>query len=289
MPPTWSMTSFSALIAGHEAERPDYDAVAGSPPLVRSSHSGRDLSDFPRGARAGRCLHTVFERIDFTQRARADVDPIIAGALAEHGFPVTWSEAVRTTIERVCSTPLDLAATVRLGDVLPAARLDELEFTHPVASLDVATLRRVLLAHGYDRAPFADAVTGLEFRHVHGFMKGFIDCVFECGGRYLLLDYKSNWLGATLDDYAAARLPAVIARERYFLQYLIYAVVVHRLLRLRLVDYDYDRHFGGVYYLFLRGIDPRRGAATGVFHDRPSRALVEALDDVMATGGAGRP
>ena len=71
---------------------------------------------------------------------------------------------------------------------------------------------------------------------------------------------------------------AVIARETYWLQYLIYTVVLHRLLQQRLPAYDYDVHVGGVLYLFLRGMDPARGAACGVFHDRPARALVEALD-----------
>ena len=69
-----------------------------------------------------------------------------------------------------------------------------------------------------------------------------------------------------------------MARESYWLQYLIYTLVLHRLLRLRLPAYDYDAHVGGVFYLFLRGMTPARGAACGVFHDRPSRALVDALD-----------
>jgi exodeoxyribonuclease V beta subunit len=109
-------------------------------------------------------------------------------------------------------------------------------------------------------------------------MRGFIDLIFEADGRYWLVDYKSNWLGPTLDDYRADRLPPAMARDAYWLQYLIYTVVLHRLLRLRLPGYDYDTHVGGVFYLFLRGIHPERGAASGVFHDRPSRALVEALD-----------
>src|SRR5262249_13004044 len=138
--------------------------------------------------------------------------------------------------------------------------------------------RGLLRAGGFADGPLADAVDALAFTSVSGFMRGFIDLVFEAEGRYWIADYKSNWLGRTLDDYRAERLPPVMARASYRLQYLIYIVVLHRLLRLRLPAYDYDAHVGGVFYLFLRGMTPDLGPASGVFHDRPSRALVEALD-----------
>ena len=117
-----------------------------------------------------------------------------------------------------------------------------------------------------------------------GYMKGFIDLVFETEGRYYLVDYKSNWLGMNIEDYHATRLPAVISQAGYPLQYLLYTVAVHRYLRHRLASYDYDRDFGGVYYLFLRGMNARRGADYGVFYRRPERALVEALDRYFLTG-----
>ena len=100
------------------------------------------------------------------------------------------------------------------------------------------------------------------------------------------MDYKSNWLGAEPAAYRRSRLDEAMARESYVLQYLIYIVALHRYLRLRLPDYDYERHFGGVFYLFLRGMDPALGSDCGVFRDRPSLALVEALDALMATGRA---
>ncbi|MGH8534410.1 MAG: hypothetical protein ACREV1_17265, partial [Gammaproteobacteria bacterium] len=80
------------------------------------------------------------------------------------------------------------------------------------------------------------------------------------------------------------RLPAVVSHAGYPLQYLLYTVAMHRYLRHRLTSYDYDRHFGGVYYLFLRGMDARRGADYGIFNRRPERALVEALDRYFLTG-----
>jgi exodeoxyribonuclease V beta subunit len=128
----------------------------------------------------------------------------------------------------------------------------------------------------------ADSLQRLRFQASAGFMHGFIDLVFEAAGRYYLADYKSNFLGATPDGYRLTQLNEVMAREQYPLQYLIYTVAVHRYLQTRLPDYDYERHFGGAYYLFLRGMDPALGHRCGVFFDRPKRALVEALDHQLS-------
>ncbi|MEJ2687100.1 MAG: hypothetical protein P8124_07800 [Gammaproteobacteria bacterium] len=84
--------------------------------------------------------------------------------------------------------------------------------------------------------------------------------------------------------YGPGQLTAAMGQHGYSLQYLIYAVALHRYLRRRVSDYSYERCFGGVYYLFLRGMDPERGNRTGVFHDRPAAALIEALDSYLDRG-----
>ncbi len=208
-------------------------------------------------------------------------DPMADGPVLQRS--AARALAAGTTLARVLATPLDAAGRLRLVDVPRARRLDELEFYYPLERFDDAGLRRLLRAHGLGAGPFAAAVDRLRFEAATGFMKGFIDLVFEADGRWWLVDYKSNRLGDGPDAYAADRLPEVMARHAYFLQYLVYTLVLHRMLRLRLPGYDYERHVGGVFYLFLRGMDPARGPASGVFHDAPPRALVEALDRFVAT------
>jgi exodeoxyribonuclease V beta subunit len=117
-------------------------------------------------------------------------------------------------------------------------------------------------------------------------MKGFIDLVFEHEGRFYLLDYKSNWLGAGIDCYRPPELRAEIGRREYYLQYLLYTLALHRYLHRRLPGYRYEQHFGAVYYLFLRGMDPALGAGQGVFRDRPASHLVEAMDSYFGGGVA---
>jgi exodeoxyribonuclease V beta subunit len=273
----WRVSSFTALVADRAGEIPDHDAAPDPGPAAGET-AERTRFTFPGGTRAGSCLHAIFERVDF-----ADPDPerrreFVAQELRRFGFSPDWLPVVDDMLGQVLATPLDDGGRIRLEGVSRARRLDELEFTYPLADFDAAALREVLRTEGLADGAFAGAIDELAFTRVSGFMRGFIDLVFEHGGRYWIVDYKSSWLGPTLDDYAPDRLPPVMARESYWLQYLIYTMVLHRLLRLRLRDYDYDAHVGGVFYLFLRGMTPARGPSCGVFHDRPSRALVAALD-----------
>jgi exodeoxyribonuclease V beta subunit len=121
-----------------------------------------------------------------------------------------------------------------------------------------------------------------------GFMKGYIDLVFAFEGRWYVADWKSNWLGASHAHYAPERLAAVMHAERYDLQYRLYAVALHRHLASRLAGYAYDSHFGGVYYLFVRGMQPVNGSRTGVHFARPERAELERLSARFA-GAEARP
>jgi exodeoxyribonuclease V beta subunit len=113
-------------------------------------------------------------------------------------------------------------------------------------------------------------------------LQGFIDLVFEHCGRYYVVDYKSNHLGDTPDDYSREALRRAMLEHHYDLQYLIYTLAVHRYLKLRLPGYDYDANFGGVYYLFIRGMDPHHEERRGVYFDRPEKWLIEKLDALFA-------
>jgi exodeoxyribonuclease V beta subunit len=279
----WRMTSFTALAADAGAELPDYDALAR--PLVLEPHTPepRTIFTFPRGVRAGRCFHAMFERLDFTQQARCMLDGLVAQCLAEHGFDILWVPVVAAMMERVLTAPLNESGGLSLHRIAPDRRLTELEFYYPVAGLTCEGLQRVLSVHGFTVARHREEIERLSFAPTRGYMKGFIDLVFEAEGRYYLVDYKSHWLGNTAEAYRVEALHQVMAHERYDLQYLIYTLAVHRYLRLRLPGYDYDTHFGGVLYLFVRGIDSAF-PTHGIFHDRPAKHLIEALDTFLATG-----
>ena len=168
---------------------------------------------------------------------------------------------------------------MKLSEVSDSKRLIELEFTYPVEILEARTFEELLARHGEQARVRRRPATG-------GFIKGFVDLVFAHEERFYIADYKSNWLGDGQGDYAAERLPGVMEHESYNLQYLLYTVALHRFLNLRLPAYDYDKHFGGVFYLFMRGMNPTLGSEFGVFSHVPDRSLISDMDDYFRGKGA---
>lgn len=279
---TWRVTSFSALAHERPAETPDYDAGTRETEFDIGVES-RDIYAFPRGARTGRCLHAIFEEIDFAAADRTALERVVARALAAHDFPGHWLDVVSDMVARVLATPLDDTGVLRLERIGSDRRLNELEFYYPIARLSDVGLKGLLLDWSFPD-DIRSRIGTLQFAPAQGYMKGYIDLVFEADGRYYLADYKSNWLGPSPTSYRQLDLSKAMAREAYYLQYLVYCVALHRYLGMRLGRYDYEEHFGGVRYLFLRGMDPRLGAANGVYADRPPRGLIESLDRYLARG-----
>jgi exodeoxyribonuclease V beta subunit len=196
-----------------------------------------------------------------------------------------WAPVVEALVSNVLDTLLDEAGTLRLRDIALTERLNELEFHYPIARLDASALRVVLSSFDDHRG----AGDGLTFEPTRGLMRGFIDLVFRHAGRFYIVDYKSNHLGARLEAYAREGLRQAIQQHRYDLQYLLYTLALHRYLRQRVASYDYDRHFGGVYYLFLRGMRAAEGPRYGVWYDRPPRRLIERLDVLFGTARQATP
>uniref|UniRef100_A0A8W7P118 PD-(D/E)XK endonuclease-like domain-containing protein n=1 Tax=Anopheles coluzzii TaxID=1518534 RepID=A0A8W7P118_ANOCL len=274
----WRVASFTSLTHGRSSkanERPDHDG--GLPELP--AEGGELLAvespfAFPRGARAGSCLHAMFENIDFGM-SDAQLEPVVAQQLRRHGFADSWQPAAMQLLRQTLDA--ELAPGVRLAGVPAERRLVEMEFTLPVRQLDVAALRRVLSDPASGLAePLRAAAAGLDFRTVRGYLKGFVDLVFEADGLVYLVDYKSNHLGDQATDYAPDCLVQSVAREHYYLQYLIYCVALRRYFSAR--GRDFAACFGGVRYLYLRGMGM---AGMGIWHDQPAQALLAELDGLL--------
>ncbi|MBI3396166.1 MAG: PD-(D/E)XK nuclease family protein, partial [Spirochaetia bacterium] len=100
-----------------------------------------------------------------------------------------------------------------------------------------------------------------------GYIRGFVDLIFRSGDKFYILDWKSNFIP---DGYSRPALEDVMQSHRYHLQASIYVTAVVKWLRSRVPDFDYDRSFGGVFYLFLRGMSPK-DPESGVYAFRPTR------------------
>ncbi|MBL0575808.1 exodeoxyribonuclease V subunit beta [Aeromonas hydrophila] len=234
---------------------------------------------FPKGARPGTLLHSLFETIDFQSAGGDSLAEHIATLLAQDGFDESWAPVLQQQVEAVLDTPLEtgFGEPVRLRDLAPERKQVELEFFLPMGRVTAPALTALCQQHD----PLSRGNKPLSFATVQGMLKGFIDLVFEWQGRWYLLDYKSNHLGMSPADYSRPALERAMAEHRYDLQYQLYSLALHRLLTLRLPGYDFEQHFGGVFYLFLRGMPQG-----GIFHTRPSRELVQGLDRLFGEGAA---
>jgi exodeoxyribonuclease V beta subunit len=277
----WRISSFSALVSDkvHGEEGTDYDAATSVGPEdpLRMIEEPAGIFAFPKGAKAGTFLHDVFEHLDFCSAVGPSREDLVKEKLAQYGYDLSWLEIVCGMLDKVLRVPLDPGRQdFCLSRVRMEERLNELGFYFPLKALPPETLRRIL-AGGDLRQEVPERIERLNFSPLRGFMKGFVDMVFRFEDRYYLVDWKSNFLGASVEDYALENLTRAMEENLYTLQYTFYTLALNQYLRVRVQGYDYDRHFGGVYYVFLRGVDPGRGPGFGVYRDKPRRELIEAL------------
>ena len=324
---TWRRTSYSSLtrvepaVAPGVGSEPEEVPLDDEPALPVGDPAPSDpglatpspMAELPVGADFGSLVHGVLEHAD------PDADDLaseLRGHLDEQlvRWPVDVDpDLLVAALVAVIDTPLgSLAGGATLRDVPLRDRLRELDFELPLAGGDlgltgdvtvgdVAPLLRRHLPEGDPVRGFASALDRPELggQSLRGYLTGSIDVVLRVRGpgspdgevRYLVVDYKTNWLGPravplTAASYVPEALDAAMGHSDYPLQALLYAVVLHRFLRWRQPGYDPERHLGGVLYLYLRGMcGPETplvgGEPCGVFAWRPPVALVEELSDLL--------
>ncbi|EKF24988.1 exodeoxyribonuclease V, beta subunit [Mycolicibacterium hassiacum DSM 44199] len=317
----WRRTSYSGLIrvresapVSSEPEVIELDDEAAEIPVTAEA-VGADMpspmADLPTGAKLGTLVHAVLEHAD---PFAADLAAELEAKIREHSrwWPVDIPPAeLAAAMVPMHDTPLGpLADGLTLRRIGLRDRMREMEFEFPLAGgdlrtdapdirlADVGRLLTELLPADDVLAPYAERLTTppLAGQPLRGYLTGSVDAVLRINGRYLVVDYKTNWLGdpsrpLTAADYARPRLVEAMLHSDYPLQALLYSVVLHRFLRWRLTDYHPEQHLGGVLYLFLRGMcGPDTpvvdGHPAGVFSWRPPAALITALSDLLDAGEA---
>jgi len=106
-----------------------------------------------------------------------------------------------------------------------------------------------------------------------------MDLFFRYKGKYYILDWKSNFLGFTISDYQTENVEEAMTDSNYHLQYLIYTMALRLYLKNRIPDFNYDDHFGGVVYLFLRGM--RTGSNNGIFRIIPAVSVLNNMEALI--------
>lgn len=317
----WRRTSYSGLIRAVEAtpvssepEMVELDDEVAEIPLTTEA-VGEDvpspMAELPTGAKFGSLVHAVLETAD---PFAADLAAELEARVREHSvwWPVDVEAAeLAAAMVPMHNTPLGpLAGDTTLRQIGLRDRMREMDFEFPLAGGDlrasgpdirlsqVGELLRAHLPADDPLASYAERLTGagLGPQPLKGYLSGSVDAVLRVDGRYLVVDYKTNWLGdpnrpLTAADYSRPRLAEAMLHSDYPLQALLYSVVLHRFLRWRQPGYAPERHLGGVLYLFLRGMcgpdtPTEDGHPAGVFSWQPPTALIAALSDLLDSGRA---
>lgn len=276
--PSYSVSSFSSLTSRMEEDPdlPDYDqfTVINEPSESNVAEQERTIFNFPRGPQPGTCIHKMFEEIEFGDLS--ETDELITTELSRYGIDEQWKDVVREMLETVTTAKihsqnneLSLAA-LDADDMVP-----EMEFHFQSGNISTDQLLSIIRNDGSQTSHPGQADAG--------FLKGFIDLTFQFDGRFYLLDYKSNHLGDTIEDYEPALLQEEMVEASYDLQYHVYTIALHRFLKNRLKGYSYDQHFGGAFYLFVRGMNP--DGREGIFFDCPDYSTIQQLDQYIRSGG----
>jgi len=292
IPKDWKISSFSSLSSGEKLDVniPDYNDLS---PVERSVEAeieerprepASGIFAFPKGARAGTCLHDILEHLDFTKKGKDGTRNLITKKLGAYGFENKWVDTIEEMVQKVLSTPLDPRDTaLRLQEIGLTDRLNELEFSFPLKKIAPDVLKKLFSDNGAPELPddLPETMKRLHFSPVRGFIKGFMDLVFFWKGRFYLVDWKSNHLGDRIEDYGPDGLKEAMKEGNYYLQYHLYTLALDQYLRLRLPGYRYENAFGGVYYIFLRGVDPEMGPYFGIFRHRPAIELIAEMREAL--------
>ncbi|HXI57912.1 MAG TPA: UvrD-helicase domain-containing protein, partial [Polyangia bacterium] len=202
----------------------------------------------PGGALTGIFLHAVLEALPLDSLAGrpplADwaalpaVSQVFARAASRFDRkPEHLAEAQRL-VHAALTTPIALPGGRTLDGVASAGRiLREVEFVYPAVGA----------ATGAASSPTAPASAATDAGDA-GFVKGFIDFVVEVDGRAYLGDWKSDRLPAWTSDAVSAHVAA-----NYGLQARLYAVALVKMLGIA-SGADYEARFGGMIFVFLRGL-----------------------------------
>lgn len=302
----WKISSFSSIIQDPAASRddrpptqdrtPDHDTVPApqslTPGWTGPGEDTLDIYSFPHGAKPGILLHELLEQADF-RKAPPVAEHRINEKLLNFGYETTWCPVISEMLTNVCNVRLhNKKPDLKLAGIPPTDCLHEMEFYFPLTRLNPADLKRIftnnkavsgekIQVKGMDRQ-----LDNLTFAPSRGFMRGFIDLIFEFKGKFYLVDWKSNYLGPHSENYRQDKLRESMLSGFYFLQYHLYCLALHLYLKNRWPDYLYESHFGGVFYVFLRGVDRNLGPDYGIFHDLPSFSRIEQLETNLIAGKA---
>jgi len=261
----WTKMSFTLLSEKHH-------------PGVKLRRTPGLTSDYDRfifheltwGIETGNMLHYLVENVHFNDSKT--FAPAISEAVKQYRLKAGHSTMLELLLDHVVHVSINtIPGSFSLAQLYQGKCLNEFEFDFEVDLFDPAVFAKI---SGEEVRLNQRFKTDLE-----GLMNGKIDLFFEHDGQFFILDWKSNYLGDSLAAYDEVSIARAMTESNYHLQYLIYSVAAKKYLESRIPGFDYSLQFGGVIYIFIRGI--RKGLPNGIFQTKPPLNKLLALENLL--------
>jgi len=224
-------------------------------------------NQLPKGNITGLYIHKIFEKY-FANRKK-NIDDIIKSALDEFSIDEKYFETTKKLV--VETLEFTLNNKIKIKNIEKS--IPEMTFYYPIRwqhIIDIIKSQDLSEMATY----FKDNLLNVDTSKLYGYLNGIIDLFFEYDGKYYIIDWKTN----SLENYGNNDIIEEMYNNFYFLQYHLYTFAIDRHLRNNLTNYDYDKDFGGIFYIFVRGIN--NNETNGIFFDKPDKQLVELFNKI---------
>ena len=266
----WSKMSYSFLAAPHKSHSTENSMI------YEKGYDRFVFKELEKGIHVGNMLHNIFEYLDFTDKTDWNKGIDISLQKFTASKKETYAPWMECFVDNILNAEIKVGEddSFELNSIHNDVKVNELEFDFPIdETFDIKSLQDLFL-------PSDPEFIYTGFGEVKGMMNGLVDLFFKHNGKYYILDWKSNFLGDAIEHYHQDRLTEAMNESNYHLQYCIYTVAMKRFLESKLGDsFDYDKHFGGVVYLFLRGV--RKGQSTGIYTNKLPLEKVNQLEKIL--------
>jgi exodeoxyribonuclease V beta subunit len=259
----WSNYSFSMLSKYEPHEKPE-------PIELTEEYDQFIFEEFPKGAMAGNFMHYLFENSDFTSN---DFNDFISKTLSRYksvfgSGDVNLELKISGMLSHVLNSEIPTEKPFALSQIKEANKLPEMGFNFKMSNFSTGKLHRLVPHINLEREG-----------DIQGMMTGFIDLLFEHNGQFYILDWKSNYLGNSLEYYRPDKLELAMQESNYHLQYLIYTVATKLYFQNCMPNFNYDKHFGGIIYVYVRGC--RKEGNAGIYFNKPEKKMIEELEGLL--------
>ncbi len=230
--------------------------------------------NLPKGLNIGSFFHKLLEKINFNDFFEYD---LILNIMSNFNIEKKWFYIIKNFLFNILNVNLK-PLNINLININKNNIIKEFEFfLYIVKKFNITKFNNIIKKYEKNCYLYNDLFNKNDFI---GFLNGIIDLIFVYNNKYYIVDYKSNWLGNDYIFYKKKYIYKDILYNKYYIQYYIYSLALNNYLKLNLLNYNYNIHFGGIYYIYIRGlnINVDLNSYTGIFYIKPSINLINELN-----------